>query len=47
MVADILTFLRDLPVPSLLSASSVDQLGAALAALFQQLGRLRLSKVCI
>lgn len=45
VVADVLAFLRDLPVPALLSASSVDQLGAALQALFHHMGRLRHSKV--
>jgi hypothetical protein len=44
VVTDILAFLRDLPVPALLSAASVDQLGSALTALFHHLGRLRQSK---
>ena len=47
MVNDVLNFLRDLPVNAVLSASSVEQLGAALGAIFQHLLKLKNSKVRI
>jgi hypothetical protein len=45
VVADVLSFLRDLPINSLLAASTVEQLGAALGGLFQHLARLKNTKV--
>jgi len=44
VVADVLSFLRDLPINVLLSVSDLDQMSAAVMAIFQHMNKLKASK---